>query len=557
MLIDAIKAGLKCDGITDDTPALAAVIQEQARKRSVTIVFPDGADIAIGNLVIGDGTATTTSTYHNVQLMGWGPGSVWGAQRGVDSGNTRFVYPASAPDNGFMIRYQGPIFGGGIAGIRLDGRNRARILWLSTLYEGVFRNLACLNAGGDYAILLDSIGPPGIPATMRCTFRGLYVWTGNSGGIKLGNILTASEVCSNRFDTLEVLAAGTGHAHCVLVELGDSNTFARLNCGPMGGTLVESITVARGVATLFTKTPHLMSSRDGIYVQGDASTPASLRGNFDATPAGGNLVLTFPAPGCPDGKYYAPEIHSSGLQLARTWQTIVDGFVSPTGCSWTEPDPGYLLAHNCGGFMAGENDGNLITGLMDQEQGGISCVKPGRLSIITTHGDTFNLRVAGSAPPVVTPPPVQPIPEPAPIVQPPSVGLVNADLSEGLKGWIATGNWYPAEERQVAGSTPQGAFYQILPVDHPGAQYSLAVSLMSVAGTDKPAAIGFRFMDARDVEIALPMASCPTTQGGTIMVRLQAVAPAGTAKVWVLGCVLDAGLRMGAWRVLGVSLGIT
>lgn len=113
------------DGVHDDTTAIQAAINAVPADGG-TVYFPAGIYNITSGLTVGNGSSAGPSSIHNVFLRGDGTGGLGYLNGTVDSpGFTRVVWTGAANSSAVMLNFLGEMFGGGMAGIGIDGNNLA------------------------------------------------------------------------------------------------------------------------------------------------------------------------------------------------------------------------------------------------------------------------------------------------------------------------------------------------------------------------------------------------------------------------------------------------
>lgn len=114
----AASYGVKCDGSTDDTSAIAAAIAALPSTGGTIVFPPTGHPCVISSTItIGNGTSSSNSTINGIALVGGGSGNSAAESFPVD-GPTTFKWTGSSGGTAFTVA--GPITGVKLSGLVVD-----------------------------------------------------------------------------------------------------------------------------------------------------------------------------------------------------------------------------------------------------------------------------------------------------------------------------------------------------------------------------------------------------------------------------------------------------
>lgn len=262
--------GLKMDGTTNDTTALATCITNLVPTNGGTIVFPAGTAI-IGGLNI---------TKHNVKFLGQGRGSFGSGSS--DTSATVLKYPASGthPASGYtyVLKFgtSTQTSGGSLEDIAIFGVNGGNTAQIGVWYQdhNAAKNSSWLVKGPSFAgVYIAGYIPCGSGGAMWSDswiygYNGIIISDGiNEGG------------CSNKFGDVQILHDGRPMNHGVWYK-GPSATSSSNNSIGVGS---KTFTVASGL-------PFVVGAR--VKAVSTTTPTAGMTGTITSY-SGTSLVATF------------------------------------------------------------------------------------------------------------------------------------------------------------------------------------------------------------------------------------------------------------------------
>lgn len=229
-MFDAIKdVGLVCDGVTDDTAALRGFIA--MHPGPLIIQWPECV-CCIGNLVVN----------RPVKFIGAGTGTPFGAS---PFAYTTFRYPPNLPTGmgTHVLKLTGMIAGCEVDGISIDARGAEVGLWLNSVSQSRFPELAVVNATG-WAMILDIMGDGSLTGSSSGGnfFGHLRLWGHN--GLKIDAPGMVLDACSNYFGRVDILYNGAPGTRGLFLGYTDSNHFEMVNVGECSAGTEPGVTFA-------------------------------------------------------------------------------------------------------------------------------------------------------------------------------------------------------------------------------------------------------------------------------------------------------------------------
>jgi len=308
---------------------------------TVTAVTSTTFTATFANSHSGNMDIIAVSTVKNIYLEGAGA-SMAPEDSVISSGvlgltTLRYKSTGANAPGSYVIRFAGPIWGGGVRNLMIHGATRAFVgirmthTFGTVLQDVALRYMSDNGSVADHAIVVEAQATnnaaDSIPGDPRCGngagqnfFDNIAIMPngGLSGGIRLGD--TNFDVCSNKFGKMWIEYGGYPSSHAIQIVQSDSNNFADVSARPATGVGVSGIQVTSGVARITTSSAHAMpaGSIHGIWVAGATNCAATavtaLQGNFRGTYVD-STHIDYPAPGVSNGAYCASSVGGVGVQI--------------------------------------------------------------------------------------------------------------------------------------------------------------------------------------------------------------------------------------------------
>lgn len=175
-------------------------------------------------LSIGNGSGVTPGSRNNISLRGCGKG-----RDSSETAATELLW--AGPAAGTVVRFQGPMFSGGIQDVRINGGNTATLLLdIYATSLATFERLALVDAGTNSIALRLDAGADVAATTQQNAFRDINIQARASGasGIQLGptNLNYDGGTFVNEFHNITVVYANdTAASYAVYLGWADNNSF--------------------------------------------------------------------------------------------------------------------------------------------------------------------------------------------------------------------------------------------------------------------------------------------------------------------------------------------
>lgn len=245
-VFNVLAYGAVGDGSTDDSSAIASAITACKNAGGGIVLFPQTtASYAIASqITVGDGTSTTLSTYHGVQLIGVGSSRLTAT---VTSQAVKLLWTGSTSTSNNMIKLAGPIGGVKIENLILDCASKAGQAIVCMNAEGtIISDIEILNHT-NIALDVDSFDTStfGGDSTFNQGNNGqvkniaIHSTNNNTTGIRLG---ATGNVAQWDFIGGRVRLDGTTGSNSIILSFADHNQFYGMVTKAETGLRIKSIT---------------------------------------------------------------------------------------------------------------------------------------------------------------------------------------------------------------------------------------------------------------------------------------------------------------------------